>query len=557
MWRAALLLLAAPAVAQDETVLVALRAPAARVAAALPADEVVIEQTFRSVPGFVARVTPAGLARLRAHPDVLAVGPDGLGDAALLRSLPQVRAERVRARGVGGRGVTIAVIDTGVDATHPDIADALVHEECFCKGGTVGGVTRRPCCPNGEARASGPGSAASHDAHGPHVAGIALSRGRVAASGVAPEAALVAVKVLDERNRGFLSDWIAALDWIASERGAVRVVNMSLVSRALYAGACEETCRGQSACAVPLLFAEVIDRLWSRGTLVVAASGNGNRINAMHAPACVGRALAVGAVDGADRLADFTNRSDGIDLLAPGVGIISDGLAGGLTELSGTSMAAPHVAGAAALLLAARPGLTAEAAAALLTGSGVAVDDARGGRVIPRLDAFAAFVAAQRAPELIRGGGGRGADCLLELSVVPADAVRSGARAIAACVDDDPRCDGDRIPGQCTFTVSMCSNVRDPLLRACRTDEPLTGFAIFAPDIDAPAGSLDRANADALAFALPDFPFGGENVCSIAVPFVVARPRSDRPGAAEIRMRVSTATRGDYDRVRLRCDPPR
>src|SRR5690606_19660919 len=133
-----------------------------------------------------------------------------------------------------------------------------------------------------------------------HVAGIAVSRGRVAPPGVAPGAALVAVRVLDDHNRGFLSDWIAALDWLAAERPDVRVVNMSLVSQAVFAADCEQGCGSQSGCATNRLFAAAIDALWERGALVFAASGNDGRPNAVAAPACVSRAVAVAAVDDDD-----------------------------------------------------------------------------------------------------------------------------------------------------------------------------------------------------------------------------------------------------------------
>jgi len=546
----------------EAAVIVALRTPAgsmvrarASLLAEMAVDGLVAEHLYATLPGFSGRATLAALQRLAAHGEVERVDLDPLGTVAEDHSIAHIRADRVQARDVTGYGVTVAVIDTGVDATHPDIADALVAEACFCRGGTASGVSRRACCPDGSPQAAGPGSAASADPHGPHVAGIAVSRGVVAPRGVAPSARLVAVRVLDDKNRGFLSDWIAALDWIASERPDVRVVNMSLVSKAVFGGDCGR-CSGGTGCAANRLFAAAIEQLWQRGTLVFAASGNDGRSTAMSAPACVSRAVAVGAVDAGDSLASFSNRSAGLDLLAPGVGIISDGLGGGVAELSGTSMASPHAAGVAALLISARPGLNAADVIALLAESGVPIADARGADVAPRIDAFAALRGALRAPELVRGGGGRSTDCLLELSIIPPESVRGGATALAVCRDNDPLCDGDRIPGRCTFEVSLCANVRDPLLRACRTDERLDSFAFFAPRVNAPAGTIERQNVDQLAFALPDFPVAGESVCSLGVPFVVERPRADAPGVADIRMRVSTATRMDYDRVRFRCDPP-
>ena len=519
----------------------------------MAADGLVAEHVYTSLAGFSGRATLAALQHLAARGDV-DVDLDPVGFAAADPSIAHIRADRVQARDVTGAGVTIAVIDTGVEESHPDIAGALVDEACFCRAGTLFGVARRACCRDGSKQASGPGSAASSAEHGPHVAGIALSRGLIAPRGVAPGAQLVGVRALDDNSHGFLSDWIAALDWILTDHPDVRVVNMSLVSKDLFRGDCTH-CSGDG-CAANRLLGNAIEQLWQRGALVFAASGNDGSDDAMSAPACVGRAVAVGAVDAGDYLADFTNRSAMLDLLAPGVDIISDGVGGGTSELSGTSMATPHAAGTAALLISARPGLTADAVQSLLTGSGVMVGDPSRDVATPRIDAFAALRGAMRAPELVRGGGSRATDCLLELSIIPPESVRGGASALAVCRDNDPLCDGDDIPGRCTFGVSLCLNMRDPLLRACSTDEVIESLAIFDPPINAPAGTIARQNVDELAFALPDIPFGGESTCSLSVPFVVERPRADQPGFSDIRMRVSSPTRMDYDRVRFRCDPP-
>lgn len=538
------------------SVLVSTRAAPGRAAVmAAPPAGVAVTHVYQTVSGFAADVTAAGLAALEARPDVEAVEIDGVGSVALDHTVAQIRADRVHARGVDGTGAVIAIIDTGIESSHPDIAGALRHEECFCRGGGLGqNVSRGPCCPNGEARQSGPGSAASANTHGPHVAGIAVSRGIVSAPGVAPGAGLVAVRALDDQGRGLFSDWLAALDWIASERPDVRVVNMSVVSANMFGRDCDVRCGSADGCTANRMFGEVIDRLWQRGTMVFAASGNEGRPNAMGAPACVAHAVSVAAVDGADAIAPFSNRSPTLDLFAPGVNVVSDGLDGGLALLSGTSMAAPHAAGAAALLVAGRPGLSADTALAIMRDSGVPIAD--GALTVPRVDAFAALRASMRSPELVRGGGSRASDCLLEFSIIPPEAVSQSAHALVTCTDNDPLCDNDDELGRCTFGVAVCANMRDPLLRQCATDEPLTDFAILAPPVTAPAGSIDRANVDNLAFVLPDFPFAGQNTCSEIVPFVVARPRTDVAGTGEIRMRLSTATRPDYDRVRFRCNPP-
>jgi subtilisin family serine protease len=528
----------------------------ARVLGALAPADVELEHAYVTVPGFSARATPQGLARLAADPDVLRVDLDPVGTVAEESGALHVRADRVQARGVSGVGTTIAIIDTGVEADHPDIADALVHEECFCRAGQLGGQQRPSCCPDGSAHQSGPGAAMSVDSHGPHVAGIALSRGRLAPTGVAPGALLVSVRVLDSDNQGFISDWIAALDWIAAERPDVRVINMSLVSGVTYAGDCGRACGDAPGCAANMMLADVIEQLWNRGTLLFAASGNSRRTDQMSSPACVAPTVSVGAVDAGDDVASFSNADRELDLLAPGVDIISDELGPGQGVMSGTSMASPHAAGTAALVLSAHPGLSADAVEAILKSSGVAVRDARTLRTTPRIDAFAAFHAAIQGAELERGSGSRATDCLLEWSFVPPEIVERRGWPLALCHDNDPSCDADQQLGRCTFIYSPCFNMRDPLLRSCRVDEPLLSFAVTSPPVEARDGSIDRMNVDYLASALPDFPFTGSDTCADGIPFIVTRPRSDAPGIAHLRMSVATATRRDYDHLILECLPP-
>jgi hypothetical protein len=525
------------------------------VLAGMAPGDVHVDHAYATVAGFAGRATAKGLARLAAHADVLRVDLDPLGGLAEEVGVTHIRADRVQARGVAGDGVTIAVIDTGVEADHPDVVDALIHEECFCRSGRIGTVNRPNCCPGRMARASGAGSAASVDSHGPHVAGIALSRGRVAPTGVAPHAALVAIRVLDDQNRGFVSDWVAALDWIADQRPDVRVINMSLVTTAVYTGECGRGCGSAQGCAANMLLADVIEQLWNRGTLLFAASGNASRSGEMSAPACVAPAVAVGAVDADDAVAPFSNASTELDLLAPGVDIVSDDLDGRRGVMSGTSMASPHAAGTAALLLAARPGLGAPDVVRILQTSGVEVLDARTRRSTPRVDAFAALHEAVRGAELERGGGSRATDCLLEWNFVPPEIVRRLGWALAECRDNDPACDADQVLGRCTFIYSPCFNMRDPLLRACSVAEPLVGFSVSSPRADAPPGSIERLNLGYLASALPELPFSGADTCAAAVPHIVLRPPS-AAGRADLRVSVRTATRRDYDHLVLRCLPP-
>jgi hypothetical protein len=548
----------------------------AAVLSELPAADVELRHRYESVPGFSARVTANGLRALATHPDVAWVTADLPGRGALDLSVPRIRADRVHDRYVVGRRVVVAVIDSGVERDHPDFGAALVHEECFCRGACDGEgiLCRADCCPDGSARASGPGSAAAGHPHGTHVTGIVMSRGAVAGVGVAPAAELVAIRVLDENNIGFVSDWLAALDWIAVHRPEVRVVNMSLASLRVFTGDCvdrcdtdcrpEDGCDPEAVCGINEMFADVVARLRRRGTVVVAASGNNSDPQAMSTPACVPGVLAVGALDSNDRVAFFSNAGSELDILAPGVDVISSGLNGGLSLFcstidgqrvcGGTSMAAPHVAGTAALLAAARPGASAAQIEQAMTQTGVPVRDTRNHRLYPRLDARAAFGEITRTLEIDPGGGSGNADCLLAWNFFPPDIVRRSRRPIATCSDGDSLCDGDSVAGQCTFLLSLCFNVRDPLLPFCSTAEPIVAIDLKQPSPGAPPGSLERRNADSLKAALPSTPLAARDLCTELIPIVVRR--SGPLGAGSLRIGARTASRNDSDSFHLRCIAP-
>jgi subtilisin family serine protease len=511
-------------------------------------EDVQVTHAYSEVAGFAAMVTARGLDSLAENPDVLEVGLDAEGGGELAVSVPQIHADRVRERGVTGGGATIAILDTGVQTDHPDLEGAVVHEECFCSGATPS----QACCPGRTARASGPGSARSLHVHGIHVAGIALSRGKVSSFGVAPSARLVSVRVLNDQNRGQLSDWVAGLDWVLAERPDVRAVNMSLASDVLSADGCEIECRGQPLCALNLLFASAIDALRARGTLVFVASGNSGATATLASPACVSNAISVGAVDAQDRVARFSNgvfsnSAPGLDLLAPGVNIVSDGPDGGLATLEGTSMATPHATGTAALLLSAKPGASYDEILDGMRSTGLPVTDARNGVTVPRVDAVAAFRQIVRVPELVRGGGARRNDCLLEWSFVPNDVVAGDTRPLASCRDGDLLCDADGTEGQCTFLVSLCFNVPDPLLPECDTGEIIGSLRVDMPSADAAAGTIEAVNREHLEHSLPLLPIEASSVCGVAFPFVVPR------GPAYLSAVASTDTRHDYDRIRLLC----
>ncbi len=218
-----------------------------------------------------------------------------------------------------GEGVRVAVLDTGIDAAHRDLADSIDDVADF-----TGSRFRSD----------------DRQGHGTHCAGIIAARqNNIGVVGVAPQARIYAGKVLDDSGNG-LGDWIeAGLRW-AAERGC-QIISMSL-------GAPEPDER----------IGRGIEYATSRGSLVIAAAGNSGRANDVNFPArWKGRpnaqrdTIAVAAVDHAGRVAQFSSRGPEIDIAAPGVDITSTYKHGRYARLSGTSMATPFVAGVVALLL--------------------------------------------------------------------------------------------------------------------------------------------------------------------------------------------------------------
>jgi subtilisin family serine protease len=363
-----------------------------------------------AVPGVA---TAQGVARLAASPAVVRIGLDLGGHGAGAPELALIHADAAHRQGLTGRGVNVAVLDSGVDETHPDLRGSLVAEHCF--GTSV--------CRGGARESAGPGSAADDNGHGTNVAGIVTSDGTVAPLGVAPGAGLVAVKVLDAQNRfDSTSDIVSALNWVATARPDVRVVNMSLGTDRLYRGACD------AADASTRALASVVATLRARGTLVFASSMNNRSTTAMAAPACIAGVVSVGAVyakafpsfsafgcldvgAAPDRVACFSDSDAALDLLGPGALVTSTGRGGGVSTYTGTSQASPHAAATAALLLEAAPSLTAAALERLLKSTGRPVTDPRNGLIAPRIDIAAALdalrgraAAGSVAPRALRFG---------------------------------------------------------------------------------------------------------------------------------------------------------
>ncbi|MGW4596317.1 S8 family peptidase [Streptomyces sp. NPDC004457] len=258
---------------------------------------------------------------------------DGVRKAALDKSVPQIGAPTAWAAGYTGKGVKVAVLDTGVDTSHPDLKDQVIESKNFTTAA----------------------DAKDHFGHGTHVASIVAGTGAKSGGkykGVAPDAKLLNGKVLDDNGFGDDSGILAGMEWAASQ--GADVINLSL--------------GGYDTPEIDPLEAEVNKLSAEKGVLFAIAAGNEGP-QSIGSPGSADAALTVGAVDDKDKLADFSSTGpragDGAikpDVTAPGVDITAAAAKGsvidqevgekpeGYLTISGTSMATPHVAGAAAIL---------------------------------------------------------------------------------------------------------------------------------------------------------------------------------------------------------------
>lgn len=277
---------------------------------------------------FVAYVNDASEIKLLKNAKVVRVEDDvvveALTDASAQKTKPsssqpaqvlpwgvdRIDADRVWTLGESGDGINIGIIDTGISASHPDLLGTI-----------LGGVSEVWYTANWN----------DDNGHGSHVAGIvAAADNTIGVIGGVPAANLYAIKVLDRNGSGYLSDVIDGIDWATAN--GMHVINLSL----------------GTAADVQSLHDAVI-RARDAGVVVVAAAGNSG--GSVIYPAAYPEAIAVAATDFSNSAPYWSSRGPEVDLAAPGVNIYSTYKGTRYATLSGTSMASPHVAVAAALVL--------------------------------------------------------------------------------------------------------------------------------------------------------------------------------------------------------------
>ncbi|MBI4980199.1 S8 family serine peptidase [Candidatus Woesearchaeota archaeon] len=367
-----------------------------------------LKHRYSIINGFSGRVTKKGLEKLVKSDLIEKIRPVKPIKINLIQSVPLIKANQVwnisvNGTSINGTGQTVCVIDTGVDYTHPALGGctntSFLNGSCskVIGGYDFGNDDSNPMDVN---------------SHGTHVAGIIASENNTY-RGVAPGAKIVALKVFANNGSGSTDDAIAGIDWCVSNK---TLFNISVITLSL--GECHPT----QGCPYEFIstsycddrpLANATNYAASQGIFVDVAAGNAANSSGIGSPACASNVTSVGSVydanvgiaawsactDGstaADQISCFTNSGNILDLLAPGAQIYSTVLSNTYGTEGGTSMAAPHVAGAAALLkqywkAAYNINITPQQIENKLKITGVRINDTRNGITFPRIDILAAI----------------------------------------------------------------------------------------------------------------------------------------------------------------------
>ncbi|SDP14677.1 subtilisin [Litchfieldia salsa] len=283
-----------------------------------------VKHEFKYMNVVHATLPLQAVTALQHNPNIAFIEEDHQAQAigqAVPWGIPHIKADTVQSTGVTGNGVKVAILDTGIDSYHEDLSVA-------------GGASFVSGEPNALTDGNG---------HGTHVAGtVSGLNNSLGVLGVAPSASLYAVKVLGADGSGTYSGIAQGIEWAISNN--MDVINMSLGGS-----------QGSTA------LQQAVDNAYNNGIVVVAAAGNSGskgKRNTIGYPAKYSSVIAVGAVDNTNNRASFSSVGNELEVMAPGVSILSSVPGNSYDSYNGTSMASPHVAGAAALILAKYPTLS-------------------------------------------------------------------------------------------------------------------------------------------------------------------------------------------------------
>jgi subtilisin family serine protease len=347
-----------------------IQASTRRVLGRLAGTNYQVNATYHVYPLVGLSVDSAALAALLGSPDVLRVTESLPKRPSDLASNEIIGADIAKAAGYTGTGYAVAVLDSGVQTSHPFFAGRTVAEACFSR--TIAADGSETLCPNGQSTGEGGapgqigvGAGADCDVaidgceHGTHVAGIAVGKDYDSGpgyDGVAPDAKLIAIQVFSKFTNSsdcspsptpclsaYDEDLLAAMQYVQTTLAAshtIAAVNMSL----------GDGTNNTTPCDASSPYFAAVGGLRALDIATVVAAGNQGYSNGLSSPACVSNAISVGSTTKGGSLSGFSNRASYMSLFAPGSGIESSVPSDAYGNLSGTSMAAPHVAGAWAVM---------------------------------------------------------------------------------------------------------------------------------------------------------------------------------------------------------------
>jgi len=374
---------------------------------------------FKYVPGMAMSINQNALEHLANSPMVESIHEQTMEYPTLYTStgIMDIDPESYDLGFTGGSGQTIAIADTGVKSLHPFFSGRIVDEACFTDNGAS--ATQNGDCPNGKGNQTGTGAGEPCSKngcyHGTHVAGIAAGDGasitsepQAPDSGVAKGANIMAIQVFSNSGSSVGSwpaDQIRAMEHVLDKHNdpsfthKIAAINFSLGSTATFSSTCDGEGGG--------LRYDAINNLKSVGIATVIAAGNGSDPDGVSTPGCISLAITVGSTTDADGISSFSNNHDMVDVLAIGSSITSSVPTSANADcppfqfashliinppfcvLSGTSMSAPHVTGAVAILKEKDPDATVDELETALESTGVLINDGRPGATAgskPRID---------------------------------------------------------------------------------------------------------------------------------------------------------------------------